>query len=219
MRPCTAVSTAGLVGAVQERAHPGRAAPPAAAARSEGSTTTIQADHAAASWRCLGGCSWRGKPGTQHQLDCTRHHLPPRSELHAHGCSRIAPSTAPSAAGLSAAEPALFWLRCCACRRHARRAGLPSGLRVLAAAARGPARAGWQLGYSLFLPAAGSLMLRHRRPPIQTSTARARCALLSGSKGGRQLQANCQQLQPHSMGGQLSFTSRLPLREALPPQT
>jgi hypothetical protein len=47
-------------------------------------------------------------------------------------------------------------------------AGLPSGLRVPAAAARGPARAGWQLGYFRFRPAAGSLMLRHRRPPIQT---------------------------------------------------
>jgi hypothetical protein len=33
-----------------------------------------------------------------------------------------------------------------------------------------PTRAGWQLGYSCFRPAAGSLMLRHRQPPIQTST-------------------------------------------------
>jgi hypothetical protein len=44
-----------------------------------------------------------------------------------------------------------------------------AGVAVPAAAARGPARAGWQLGYSRFRPAAGSLMLRHRRPPIQSA--------------------------------------------------
>ncbi len=49
----------------------------------------------------------------------------------------------------------------------------PPPFRVPSAAARGPTREGRQLGYSWFRPAAGSLMLRHRRPPIQTLAAPA----------------------------------------------
>ncbi len=72
----------------------------------------------------------------------------------------------PSAAGLSAARLLCFGCAAVPVAACSQR-GLPSGLRVLAAAARGPARAGWQLSYSRFRPAAGSLMLRHRRPPIR----------------------------------------------------
>jgi hypothetical protein len=63
-------------------------------------------------------------------------------------------------------RPALSRLRCRVCRRRARPRRPP--FRVPAAAARCPARGGRQLGYSRFRPAAGSLMLRHRRPLIPT---------------------------------------------------
>ncbi len=36
----------------------------------------------------------------------------------------------------------------------------------------------WQLGYSRFRPAAASLLLRHRRPPIQTNVLVIRTRLI-----------------------------------------